>query len=128
MSAVSCPKMKMKIVIFTNNQFGTEKHIIEGFADSNVQQLVLDFIRNYECSPNLTLQVGICDKPECIEECNQDNYCAPETCTHRIDGFNYDGEVVLITTTCTLYKISPPTYEATSEQLFSMFSHLNFSV
>ena len=127
MAAVLYPKMKMKIFIFTDCGFGTDKHIIEGFADSNVQQLVLDFIRTYESSPDLTLQVGICDKPECIEECNQEHYCAPETCIHRIDGFNYDGEFVLITTTCALYKISPPTYEATSKQFVSMFSHLNFS-
>jgi hypothetical protein len=53
--------------------------------------IVKEYIIKNECSssPELIFEVGVCENPKCVEECNPNYAYAPETCKHRLAGFNY---------------------------------------
>ena len=74
--------------------------------EEDAHRIIKDFIINYQICPELVFQVGVCERPSCIDNCNPNHYCATETCPHRLVSFEYQEEYTYIEAYGgTLYKI-----------------------
>jgi len=94
------------VEIITDNGMGSLKDEIDIENKEDAYNKIRDFIMEKEYTNEIIFEVGICKNLKCIEECNQNNYCAPKTCGHRIAEFAYCDEFTYIKGSLgTIYKI-----------------------
>jgi hypothetical protein len=92
------------IVAFKNGL--TLEYKFDIMNEEDAHRIIKDFIINQQECPELVFQVGVCEKPSCVDLCNPNHYCAPETCPHRLVSFEYQEEYTYIEVYVgTLYKI-----------------------
>jgi len=92
------------IINFSNGL--TLEYKFDIMNEEDAHRIIKDFIINQQECPELVFQVGVCEKPSCVDLCNPNHYCAPETCPHRLVSFEYHEEYTYIEVyDGTLYKI-----------------------
>ena len=100
---ITFPRKYVHIIIIKDD-VNEYKFDIENKTDAH--HIIKDFIINKEECPELVFQVGVCENPSCVELCNPNHYCAPDTCPHRLVSFEYHVEYTYIEVYGgTLYKI-----------------------
>ena len=85
---------------------GIDEYKFDIMNEVDAHRIIKDFIINQQECPELVFQVGVCEKPSCIDLCNPNYYCAKDTCPHRLVSFEYQEEYTYIEVyEGTLYKI-----------------------
>ena len=95
-----------KYVHIIINGYNSNEYKFDIMNEEDAHRIIKDFIINQQECPELVFQVGVCEKPSCIDLCNLNHYCAKDTCPHRLVSFEYQEEYTYIEVYGdTLYKI-----------------------
>jgi hypothetical protein len=95
-----------KYVHIIINGYNLDEYKFNIENEEDAHRIIKDFIIHQEECPELVFQVGVCEKSSCIDLCNPNHYCAPDTCPHRLVSFEYQEEYTYIEVYGgTLYKI-----------------------